>query len=172
MSTSFGKTFMNQINTLAGEVGAEGDPDAPKTYYSQIDVGAATVSPGDILFFRYRSTKWNTQGDHVTMVISSKRSPGGVYTGHKKLTKNTKLSRVYMSAVKLNNVLPTTTSLIIDAYQNKQLKYVKKPKKGTSIGPAPWIALVGRDNYRTYVVNSMVNVNKMSKKEEDESKES
>jgi hypothetical protein len=171
MSTSFGEKFMKNVTDLATQVGSEGNPEQPKTYYSQVDVSTATVGPGDILFFSYRSTKYNTVGTHMTMVISSKKSPRGIYIGNKRLNKTNTLSRKYMSAVKLNNILSTTASLIINAYQNKKLKYVKKPQS-SPIGPAPWIALVGRDNYRTYVVNSMSQVNKLSKKEHSEEKES
>ena len=96
------------------------------------------------------------------MLIANMRSETGIYLGGKQVRKNTRVQRRYLAAVKLNNIWSETASLIVAAYMNKSLKYKKKPLNRNVIGPKPWIALVGRDNYRSYIVNNMVNVNKLN----------
>lgn len=168
MSTPFSKNFESSVESLADELDVKGsDNEDFHSRFSEVPVSTTFLSPGDIVFFKYVSEKYGYESEHVTMLIGNKKSDLGIYLGKKKLNKYATLHRKYMAAVKLNKVWSFTASLIVSAYKDSTLKYVKKPKNLTQIGPAPWIALVGRENYRSYIINNMTHVNKLNKPKED-----
>jgi hypothetical protein len=167
MSSGFTKNFETTVGNLASTLNTKGNSENPNSRFSEVPVSSSFLAPGDIVFFRYTSEKYKNNAEHITMLIGNKRSKTGIYLGRKKLSKTSVVYRNYMAAVKLNNIWSFTASLIVAAYNNNRLKYVKKPKtKAPSVGPAPWIALVGRENYRSYIVNNMIYVNKLNKPKE------
>ena len=156
MSNAFNVNFEKSVDSLATLMNITGAEADGNSRFSEIPVSTSNVSPGDIIFFKYKSERFG-EGDHLTMLIANKRSPQGIYTGTKKINSKQILKRKYMSSVKLNNVWSFTASLIISAYKNKLLMY----RKVSDLGPA-WISLVGRENYRTYILNNMYNIHKFN----------
>jgi hypothetical protein len=115
-------------------------------------VSYSTILPGDILFFKYKSKKFGI-GDHFVMVVANKRGKSGIFT-HK--------GKRYLSAVKLNNIWVKTAMTMAKVYQNRKISYSNTVKKGL-------ISLVGKNNYRTYILGQMYStfeVNKAPEKKE------
>ena len=176
MSSGFTKNFEIAVDSLATDLNVKGTERQTNSRFSEVPVSAAYIHPGDIVFFKYTSEVYG-EGEHLTMLISNKRSDTGIYLGkrkssyssvlgRKKHTRHYNIHRKYMAAVKLNNIWSETAALIKAVYTSKNLKYVKKPLNSKVIGPQPWIALVGRNNYRSYIVNFMRNVNKLNNPKE------
>lgn len=166
MSNAFSAIFEKSIEGLANTLNIRGDDADKYSRFSEVPVTASFISPGDILFFKYKSTKYG-EGDHVTMVIANKRSSSGIFIGNKKMSGGYTLARNYLSAVKLNNIWSVTADLIRSAYKDSLVKYRATPTNKSFIGPAPWIALVGRPNYRTYIVNGMYNVHRFNEEKKE-----
>jgi len=161
MSTAFSRKFENFVESVVDTLNIKGKPgnQSTRTYKSGLSTG--TTLPGDVLFFTYRSDKFGT-GEHLVMVVGNKRGPNGIFIG-----RGTGISRGkrYLSAVKLNNMWSFTAGLIIDAYQDRDVKYTRK-KNDDKIKKA-FISLVGRKNYRTYIIDNVKgNAREVGDKEE------
>ena len=167
MSTAFTRNFENTVESLATELNTKGTYEDFHSRFSEVPVSSTFLSPGDIVFFKYNSENYGRNSEHITMLIGNQRSKTGIYLGRKKLNKTSVVYRTYMAAVKLNSIWSFTASLIAAAYVDNRLRYVKKPLTPPSVGPQPWIALVGRENYRSYIVNNMINVNKLTNPKEE-----
>jgi len=115
-------------------------------------VSYSTILPGDILFFKYKSKKFGIK-DHFVMVVANKRGKSGIFT-HK--------GKRYLSAGKLNNIWVKTAMTMAKVYKNRKISYSNSVKKGL-------ISLVGKNNYRTYILGQMYStfeVNKAPEKKE------
>ena len=147
MSTLFSKIFQRRVKNVVDDLDTVPRPGnvENKVYKSALSPGS--ILPGDVLFFTYRSDKFGT-GEHLIMVIGNERGPTGTFNG----TDSKGRSKRYISAVKLNNVWSFTAALIISAYQDRQVKYTKKSSDKLK---ASFMSLVGRKNYRTYIMNNI-----------------
>ena len=113
-------------------------------------LSADAILPGDVLFFTYRSEKFGG-GEHLTMVVGNKRGKNGTFIGR---GQGKSRGKRYLSAVKLNNMWSLTASLIIDTYKDRSVQYTTRKSDDEKIKKA-FIALVGRKNYRTYIMNNI-----------------
>jgi len=164
MSTSFSKNFLNLVENLVDTLDPKGRPGNKNNRVFKSALSADAILPGDVLFFTYTSKKFG-HGSHVVMVIGNKRGYYGIFQ-HK--------GKRYLSAVKLNNIWAFTANLIIQAYRKKFVTYTpetdeQKEKKESNQSAAPsektdsdrmkkaFMTLVGRKNYRTYIMNQMDN---------------
>tara|TARA_R110000824_G_scaffold392603_1_gene591100 strand:+ start:430 stop:951 length:522 start_codon:yes stop_codon:yes gene_type:complete len=164
MSTSFSQKFLSLVENLVDTLDPKGRPGNKSNRVFKSALSADVILPGDVLFFTYTSKKFGT-GSHVVMVVGNKRGYYGVFQHNGKR---------YLSAVKLNNIWAFTASLIIEAYRDKFVKYTpetkeEEEKKETKQSSAPsektdtdrmkkaFMTLVGRTNYRTYIMNQMDN---------------
>jgi hypothetical protein len=102
------------------------------------------------------------------MVIGNERGRYGVFTHMNKTGKDKGKAKRYLSAIKLNNVWSQTAGMIIQLY-NKSMadrvedaKYTKKQSNNSKKG---LMSLVGRKNYRTYILNNMTNTFEVEKGE-------
>jgi hypothetical protein len=187
MSNSFDRKFEMFVDDVATNLDIAGSEEAPGSRFSKSSLSAASILAGDVLFFKYRSDKFG-EGDHITMVVGNKRSPNGVYTYK---TKNGKAKK-YLSAVKLNNIWALTASIIIEAYRDSKLKYSSSyddaddPQKFEKDNikdsedvekktqesrdrktKQSFMSLVGRNNYRSYIINNIWNAYEFGDKVED-----
>lgn len=157
MSTGFSKKFMEFVKGVIDSLGTKGKPDLFETKASKSALSASKILPGDVLFFSYTSKKFGS-GEHLCMVMGNRRNKFGIFQ-HK--------GKLYLSAIKLNNtVTPVTTGLIVESYQEKRVQY-KTKKQDTELEKKSLIALVGRNNYRTYIMNNIT----MAFEVEDKAKE-
>ena len=152
MSTSFSKKFLALAENVATSLGATGSPGNLASRVNKSALSANAILAGDVLFFKYRSRKWGV-GDHMAMVVGNKRGPYGIFQ-HK--------GKRYLSSVKLNSMWSFTSSLIIKEYRNKEVKYTPDTKKMKKA----FMSLVGRKNYRTYIMNNMYNAYEIGDREE------
>ncbi|HIE83661.1 MAG TPA: hypothetical protein EYQ00_07365 [Dehalococcoidia bacterium] len=179
MSNSFSKNFETFVSDVATKLNVAGSEEVPGSRFSKSTVSPATILAGDVLFFKYRSDKFGA-GDHIVMVVGNKRNTNGIYNYRSKNGK----AKKYLSAVKLNKVWSTTAKIIIEAYRDNRLKY--SSKKDDSDDPQrfqeqeqsileskdrktkqSFMALVGRKNYRSYIINNMWNAYEFTNKKED-----
>jgi hypothetical protein len=169
MSTSFSRKFLEftegVVNSLAGPTKTGGQ--ASRVAKSALSPGA--ILPGDVLFFSYHSEKFK-DGEHLVLVVRNKRGKYGIFTHMNREGKNKGRAKKYLSAVKLNNVWSQTAKMIISLYNQsvqKQIKDVKYTKKQYDVFKKGLMALVGRKNYRTYILNNMTNTFEVNKGEID-----
>lgn len=190
MSNSFGKNFETFVNDVANDLEIVGVPEKHNSRFSKSSMSAAAILAGDVLFFKYRSDKFG-ESEHLAMAIGNKKSPNGVYSYRRK----DNVAKNYLSAVKLNKVWHQTASIIVEAYRDQKLKYTspdddandpqtfkkETEEKGASTvedikkaqeskdekTKQSFMALVGRSNYRTYIINNVWNANKFGYKEEE-----
>tara|TARA_R110000824_G_scaffold25038_1_gene87546 strand:+ start:564 stop:1064 length:501 start_codon:yes stop_codon:yes gene_type:complete len=152
MSLSFSKNFLTTVEDLVDKIVGEAG-DVPSRVHST-NISPESVLPGDVLFFSYRSEKFK-DGSHVVMVVGNKRGPYGVFVNGGKR---------YLSAVKLNKIWSFTANLIVEAYRDKFVMYTSKKtgrkesqasseKKIDDVMKKAFMSLVGRGNYRTYIMN-------------------
>ena len=171
MSTSFSGKFLTLVSILVDSLGVKGNPGNTSSKVSKSALSVNAILPGDVLFFKYNSEKWG-QKDHVAMVVGNRRGVYGIFQ-HK--------GKRYLSAVKLNNIWGFTANLIIKTYRDKFVTYTPKTKEGEEVKDsrkAPsevgdsermkkaFMTLVGRDNYRTYIMNNMYNTYEIGDKED------
>ena len=98
-----------------------------------------TTSPGDVLMFGYKDLEGNT-GNHMVLVLGNERGSSGVFKGK---------SGTYLSAVKIGGLSDTIFGLVLDnLYKNVGAAYSNTVKAGL-------LTVVGQQNYRTYIINSM-----------------
>jgi hypothetical protein len=175
---------------VANDLEIVGVPEKHNSRFSKSSVSAASILAGDVLFFKYRSDKFG-ESEHLAMAVGNKKSPNGVYSYKRK----DQVAKNYLSAVKLNKVWHQTASIIIEAYRDEKLKYTSAeddssdPQKfqdeGSEEGATAtedikkaqesrdektkqsFMTLVGRSNYRTYIINNVWNANKFGYKEEE-----
>ena len=103
------------------------------------DPHPGSTNPGDLLVFTYMDL-FQRSGTHLVLVLGNRRSKSGVYKGK---------SGYYLSAVKLNALSDTISSIILEnLYKNRKATYSNTVQKGL-------LAIVGRANYRTYIVSSI-----------------
>lgn len=203
MSNSFDRNFEEFVNDVANDLNIAGSEEIPRSRFSKSSNSSAAILPGDVLFFKYRSSKFGDVGDHIGMVIGNSKNVNGVYSYTSTTGSQKGVAKVYLSAVKLNNIWHETASTIIEAYRDKQLKYssVKddgkksedpqkfdkekgsEEEKEKNKGPEEdrkkveeskdrktkksFMSLVGRGNYRSYIVNNMWSAYKFGDKAED-----
>lgn len=99
----------------------------------------ATTTPGDVLHFGYRDLQ-GQEGNHLVLVLGNERTTSGVFKGQR---------GHYLSGVKLNGLSTTIMNLILEnLYNNRTSTYSSTVKQGL-------LAVVGKSNYRTYIVSSM-----------------
>jgi len=171
MSTSFSGKFLTLVSILVDSLGVKGRPGNTSSRVSKSALSVNAILPGDVLFFKYNSRKWG-QGDHVVMVVGNRRGVYGIFQ-HK--------GKRYLSAVKLNNIWGFTANLIIKAYRDKFVTYTPETKedeerKNSKEAPSErgasermkkaFMTLVGRENYRTYIMNNMHSAYEVGDKEE------
>ena len=148
MSTIFSKIFQRQVKNVVDDLDTVPRPGNVENKVYKSALSSAGILPGDVLFFTYRSDKFGT-GEHLIMVIGNKRGPTGTFVGR---GLGIGRGKRYISAVKLNNMWSFTAALIISAFQDRKVKYTKK--SAMRLKPS-FISLVGRKNYRTYIMNNI-----------------
>ena len=190
MSNSFSKKFAGLVDNVANRLNIAGSPEQPGTRFSKSTVSSASILAGDVLFFKYHSDKFGS-GDHIAMVVGNNRNPNGVYSYKSKDGS----AKKYLAAVKLNKVWSTTASIIIEAYRDSKLKYssedddsddpqkfqeedtIDEGKTGEEDKKKAqesrdrktkqsFMALVGRKNYRSYIINNMWSTYEFTNKKE------
>lgn len=190
MSNSFGKNFETFVNDVANDLEIVGVPEKHNSRFSKSSMSAASILAGDVLFFKYRSDNFG-ESEHLAMAVGNKRSPNGIYSYRRK----DNVAKNYLSAVKLNKIWHETASIIVEAYRDENLKYTSdnddasdpqkfekddsKEEVGTLEGikktqesrdektKQSFMTLVGRSNYRTYIINNIWNANKFGYKKEE-----
>tara|TARA_Y100000310_G_C20255541_1_gene611167 strand:+ start:164 stop:637 length:474 start_codon:yes stop_codon:yes gene_type:complete len=155
MSSGFSKNFQQFVGQVVQKLGAVGKPGNLSTRVNKSALSPNVIKPGDVLFFNYRSDKFGT-GNHLVLVVGSKRGPYGVFQ-HK--------GKRYLSAVKLNNIWSYTATIIIKVFRERSVKYTSTKESATRIQKG-FMSLVGRKNYRTYIMNNINNQFEVSDKEE------
>ena len=149
MSTAFSKKFETFVEGVVDTLNIKSKPGNQTTKTYKSGLSPSTMLPGDVLFFTYRSGKFGT-GEHLVMVIGNKRGPSGTFIGRGPIGRGKR----YLSSVKLNNMWSLTAGLIIDTYQDRNVQYTRK-RNDDKIKKA-FISLVGRKNYRTYILNNIL----------------
>jgi len=194
MSNTFSKKFEKFVGEVGSDLNLVGSDDQPRSRVQKSMMSSAAILAGDVLFFNYRSERFGV-GEHMGMVIGNHRSLNGIYN----FTSQKKVSKKYVSAVKLNNIWHETASILIEAYRETQLKYtsvdqdeekglkVREEKKADSTEGTKteddedkevkkskedktresFMTIVGRENYRTYIINNMWNTYEFSFRKED-----
>ena len=173
MSTSFSKKFLEFTEEVTSAL-SDNKPGGQSSRVSKSAQSTSAILPGDVLFFSYQSEKFN-DGEHLVLVVRSKRGKYGTFTYVTKTGRNRGVAKVYLSAVKLNNIWSQTANLIISIYNQtmqKQLKDVKYTKEKFDVFKKGIMALVGRKNYRTYILNNMTNTFEVNKGEIDTTEDS
>lgn len=171
MTTAFSKKFIKQVGDLVDTLGSKGKPGNPSSRVQKSALSTNVISPGDVMFFVYKSFNFGTD-EHVIMVVSNKRGRSGVFQ-HK--------GKLYLSAVKLNNIWSFTANLLVDVYKDSTVEYSSKKDEASKLGETPttkpkkefneekrkkaFMALVGRKNYRTYIMNNIISPFKAGDKE-------
>ena len=167
MSTSLSKKFLSFAEDVADSLTGEVDEGDKSSRVSKSGVSPASILPGDVLFFSYTSKKFN-DGNHLVMVIGNERGKYGVFTHMNKTGKDKGKAKRYLSAIKLNNVWSQTAGMIIQLYNKSMAERVedaKYTKKQGDKAKKGLMSLVGRKNYRTYILNNMTNTFEVEKGE-------
>ena len=173
MSNSFSKNFEIFVDDVANDLGIVGIPENSNSRFNKSAVSSASILAGDVLFFQYRSNKFGS-GEHLAMVVGNKRATNGIYN----YTTKKGVTKKYLASVKLNSIWHETASIIIEAYRDRQLKYTSydddadDPQRFEESDDEKieesFMALVGRRNYRSYIINNMWNSYKFGDKKEEE----
>lgn len=166
MSISFSKNFINFTDEVSDTLN-QGKSEDQGSRVSPSPQSTSSMLPGKVLFFTYSSEKFG-DSEHLALVVRCRRGKYGTFTQITKTGKNKGRAKVYLSAVKLNNIWSQTASLIISIY-SKSLRdniqntvYTKAKHDRFKSG---MMALVGRSNFRTYIVNNMNNTFEVNNEE-------
>lgn len=167
MSSGFSKDFLKLAEEATNSLvpSQEEDGSALKEKTNKVDPSPTTLLTGDVIFFSYFSEKYSSRGSHLTLVVGNKRNKFGTFTHMNTTGRNRGRARIYMSAVKLNSIWSNTAGLIISVFNQslqKNVKTTKYTKEGFDKFKKGMISLVGRSNYRTYILNNMTNVYKIN----------
>ena len=167
MSTSFSKKFLQFTEKVVDSLAKPTETGGKSSRVAKSALSPGTILPGDVLFFSYHSEKFK-DGDHLVLVVRNKRGKYGIFTHVSTVGKNKGRAKNYLSAVKLNNVWSQTANMIISLYNQsmqKQIKDVRYTEKQYDKFKKGLMALVGRKNYRTYILNNMTNTFEVNKGE-------
>ena len=194
MSNSFGKKFENFIDEVASNLNLVGEKDQPSSRFHKAAPSPGTIVAGDALFFKYRSNKFG-EGDHMVMVIGNNRNPNGIYTYRskngtaKKYLSAVKLNKIWSFTASLiieayRDKQVRYTSEREDSedpqkFQEEDVEDNQEPEMNTSEDikkvdeskdrktKKSFMSLVGRNNYRSYILNNMWNTYEFGNKKED-----
>ena len=121
-------------------------PVGKKLVAKRLPASTAAIFPGDILTFKYG-------GETVMcLVVANQRTKIGLFISSK--------FNVLVSCFKIGGKSPTTLNLILDAlYKNRVLASYQVLNQSTYTG---MMALLGKDSYRTYMLNSMQGLRKVT----------
>jgi len=167
MSIGFSKKFLEFTEEVVTALTGSKNPSEESERVSKSAQSTSVILPGDVLFFSYHSDKF-TDGDHLALVVRNRRGKYGTFTYMIKQGKYKGSAKKYLSAVKLNNVWSQTANLIIRLYNEslqKKIKNVKYTEKQYDKFKKGLMALVGRENYRTYILYNMTNTFEVNKGE-------
>ena len=165
MSTTLSKKFLSFAKSVSDTLTEGEDTETQSSKVSKSSLSPSTILPGDVLFFSYTSKKFK-DGDHLVMVIGNERGKYGVFTHVTKTGKHKGRAKRYLSAIKLNNIWSQTAGIIIQLYNKSmqdKVSEAKYTKKQTNNAKKGLMSLVGRKNYRTYILNNMTNTFEVEK---------
>tara|TARA_R110000824_G_scaffold315322_1_gene502465 strand:- start:35368 stop:35967 length:600 start_codon:yes stop_codon:yes gene_type:complete len=187
MSSSFSRKFENFVDEVGNNLDIVGSDEQPASRFHKSAVSPGSIVAGDVLFFKYRSERFGTGDNMAMVIGNNRSANGiYIFTSKKGVTKKylsaVKLNNIWSLTASLiieayrDKQIKYTSAKDDSSDPQKFSKEDSESGKSSkdNMSPTPenikhtdksrnertkksFTALVGRENYRTYILNNIWN---------------